>query len=394
MNTIRTMLQKTVVSNRIHWQFLLFLVLFLNVKLAVKLAALVLLFCWQPSFRFGLRLKQARLPLFYPLVILISLLNAILYKHFLQLNYDAVLLFGIGLWLLCLLASHQVKHFVYTTDTATIHRTLVAFFLLNAGVSAFQLFSIVLETGALNPFRYQGNYQKYFISTGDYIKGLSFDTSTTNAAFNAFGAIYFLYKRSWPMLLLCTATLLLTGSNVANLLLYLSFLVLFLFRSNADQKSFLVICGALLAVFFTKISPQNNQYVRNVVEKAFGLPHPKQRTQDRPVDVRSLPDNRLTPEQRKNKIALLSLDSIRLVIAKKIKNRPGLPSFAAFFPSGEKPLIPEPSIHSAPFQNRDDTNAYRRELLAFIASNKTYRHLDSNDAHSPLPGKALAVLQT
>ena len=30
-----------------------------------------------------------------------------------------------------------------------------------------------METGTLNPYTYQGDYQKYFINTGDYIKGIT-----------------------------------------------------------------------------------------------------------------------------------------------------------------------------------------------------------------------------
>ena len=371
---------------------LLFLVLLLNVKLVVKLAALVLLFFARPNFRFGLRLQHTRLPLFYPLVILLALLNAFLYQTFFQLNYNVVLLFGLGLWFACLLASHQLKRVIETTDVYVIHRTLIVFFLLNTFVSAFQFVSIVLETGAINPFRYQGNYQKYFISTGDYIKGLSFDTSTTNAAINAFGAVYFFEKRSWLMLLVCTTTLLFTGSNLANVLLYFTFFMLFLFRSSREQKSFLVICVALLVVFVTKISPQNNQYVANVMEEAFHLLPATQQKQKPQTDVRYLPDEQLTTVQRKEKISKLYLDSLRLAIAKRIEQHS--PAFATYLWSAEKQVIPEPNIHSAPFQNRDDTNVYRRELLAFIAGNSQYQFLDSHYAHSSLPGKLMATRQT
>eukprot|EP01039_Chlorochromonas_danica_P015397 gene15397-18091_t len=46
----------------------------------------------------------------------------------------------------------------------------------------------MIDAHAINPFRYQGQYQKYFLGTGDYIKGVTFDISTTNAVINAFAS--------------------------------------------------------------------------------------------------------------------------------------------------------------------------------------------------------------
>jgi hypothetical protein len=60
----------------------------------------------------------------------------------------------------------------------------------------------------------------------------------------------------------------------------------------------------------------------------------------------------------------------------------------------EKLLIPEPNIHSAPFQNRDDTNTHRKELLAFTADKAEYQTLDKSYAQSTYPGKVIAVMQT
>ncbi|MBD0298543.1 MAG: hypothetical protein ICV84_25645, partial [Flavisolibacter sp.] len=257
MNTIRSVLYKLWLAKTIHWKLLLFLLLFLNVKLVVKFAVLLLIYILQPNFRFAFRLKDSRLPLFYLLAIAIALLNTFFYKQFFQLNYLAVLFVGIGIWLVCILAIHQIKLMVDNSDPTVIYNTLVAFFLLNACFSAVEFIRIIIETGAINPFRYQGDYQKYFISTGDYIKGVSLDTSTTNAILNAFGIIFFLWKRNWALVLICTGTLLLTCSNLVNLILFPMLLFLFVFNTDKEQKSIIVICCTLLVVFMAKISPQN-----------------------------------------------------------------------------------------------------------------------------------------
>ena len=333
MTGLRTGLNQYAVFKNIHWKLLLFLLLFLNVKLVVKLAALVFLYGLQPDFRFGLLKQPSRLPLFYPLMILLAVFNAFLYQTVFQLNYAFVLGLGTGLWAFCLLATHQLKRIVEKTDPEIIAKTLIIFFLLNTGVSLLQFLRIVWETGTLNPFLYQGNFQKYFISTGDYIKGLSFDTSTTNAVLNAGGIIYFLYRRHWMMLLVCTGTLLLTASNLVNLLVYGTLLLLFIFQSSREQKSFIVCCFVLLFVFMAKISPQNNRYAVAVFEEILQWKTAENAETIKPADVRTLPDSALLPEQQKEKTALLYLDSVRTVLTQKRKIQRNKEAMLAFNPS-------------------------------------------------------------
>src|SRR5690349_2395034 len=117
MNRFRLLLNSVLFAKKIHWTLLVFLVLFLNVKLVIKAIAILLLYILQPDFRFGFNWRASRLPLFYPLVIFLSLLNAILYGQFLQLNYLTVLVFGIGVWVACILAIHQLKLIVEKTDS-------------------------------------------------------------------------------------------------------------------------------------------------------------------------------------------------------------------------------------------------------------------------------------
>ncbi|MDQ3846300.1 MAG: hypothetical protein M3342_20165 [Bacteroidota bacterium] len=280
------------------------------------------------------------------------------------------------------------------SDSAVIYHTLIAFFLLNACFSAVQFISIVIETGAINPFRYQGDYQKYFISTGDYIKGISLDTSTTNAILNAFGIIFFLWKRNWALVLICTGTLLLTGSNLVNLVLFPMLLFLFIFNTTKEQKSIIVICCALLVVFMAKVSPQNNQYVTEIFAKIFPTLKKEKLAQAKTIDVRELPDSHLTSEQKKEKIALVYLDSLnKVIVERKRRENPQIATWTSYSYE-KKPLVPEPNIHSAPFQNRDDTNSVRKELLAFISAKKEFTEQEQTYAQTNFPGKAIAYLQT
>jgi hypothetical protein len=358
------------ITQKTDWKLLAFLLLFLNVKLVVKLAAIVLIFLLQRGARLGLKDSKPGPKMFYLSMMAIALLNAFLYGDIFQSSYGVALAFGLSLWMLCFLALHQVKTFVEKNDSETLHHTLLIFFLINAAVSFATLFSIIIETAAINPYRYQGNYQKYFINTGDYIKGVTFDTSTTNAAINAFGIIFFLHKRNSFMVLLCMATLLLTASNVMNLLLFGVLAFVFAFRSVRDQKSLIVACLLMTAVFLSKISPQNVQYVNESMDKVMGKRSKQQTLREIPLMER--PDSLLNDDQVKEKRARLYLDSInRLLLAPQ----PTAAVLATPVAVVEKPELPKDDIHSATFQSRDDTTDTRKELISIVTKTEAVAKL-------------------
>ena len=391
------------------WKLLLFLVLFLNVKLAVKIPAIALIYLLQFNFKFGFSLKNSRLPLFYLLAIAIAVLNWAISINYFNLNYNIVLLTGIGFWVLCILAMHQVKLFVEQDDAETIHRTIIIFFILNALLSFCNLAAIIWETGSINPFTYQGQYQKYFIGTGDYIKGLTFDTSTTNAVLNAFGVIYFLTKKNMTMLFICMVVMLFTGSNFTNIVLLICFALLFIFRSSRDQKSMIAACIMFLIVFMVKISPQNYMYVHEGFKNTFHLKFLQTATPpvgkpDLPLTL--MPDKWLTADEIKQKIAQRHIDSVYVVThppkpatfgAKQavVNAETSIQEKPWTVIEGGRVIIPKPNINTKPYQHIADTNAYQKNLLAFINTHKASLPLSAQSSRqSDLPGKAVTGLQT
>jgi hypothetical protein len=406
-------------KNLADWKLLLFLVLFLNVKLAVKIPAIALIYLLQFDFKFGFSLKNSRLPLFYLLAIAIAVLNWVISMNYLNFNYNLVLLTGVGFWVLCILAMHQVKLFVENNDTETIHRTIVAFFILNAVLSFCNLAAIIIETGSINPYTYQGQYQKYFIGTGDYIRGITFDTSTTNAVLNALGVIYFLTKKNAVMLLVCMAVMLFTGSNFTNILLLTCFTVLFIFKSSRDQKSLIALCMMFLVVFMVKISPQNYLYVHETVKNTLRIKtaHPVPLKRPRLyLPITLMPDSLLTADEKKEKIAKQYIDSM-YVVNHKVRHSEAVVSAAPISrnkiatsanattlspPSppilkteGGRPLVSTPDINTKPYQHIVDTSDYQKSLLAFIGTHKTSLPLSAqNNYKTPLPGKVISWLQT
>lgn len=71
----------------IDWKLLLFLLLFLNIKIIIKIAAIILIYQLRHDVKFGFRLKGSRLPLFYSLI-KERAYDALCGKKFLVNNYQ------------------------------------------------------------------------------------------------------------------------------------------------------------------------------------------------------------------------------------------------------------------------------------------------------------------
>lgn len=381
MNTIKSVLRKQ--FGKVDFRLLIFLLLLLNVKLAIKLLAVVFIYILRPNFRFGLSLKSSRLSLLFPLLILIAATDLILYRLY-NSNYLLAFLFGSGIWIICLLVSHQLKLFTETVDAQKIYRTLLIFFIINAAISLAVFAKIIIETGSINPYKYQGNFQKYFINTGDYIKGLSFDTSTTNAAINAFGVLFFFLKRHWRMTFLCLFVLLLTGSNLVNLMLLGCFLYLFLFQSKRSEKSVVVMCLLPMVFFWAKVSPQNNEYV-TAVSSAFL----KKDTSSKSVSNSLL--LAFSSDEYKEVIAKQYLDSIGKKVSALLNSTKNQPEVsAALITLQKRPFLPADSIHTPRFQHKDDTDQVQKKWMAFMTKEWSSPPISK----TRLPGKIKAFQQT
>jgi hypothetical protein len=380
---------------KIDWKLFLFLLLFLNVKLIIKVVALLIIYFIRPDFRFGFRFnKNSRLPLFYLLMIVIAIFNWLISGDFFDTNYNFVILTGITFWVLCILATHQVKLTVETTAIPIIHNTLFFFFITNALISFLNLGLIIWETGTINPYLYQGMHQKYFIGTGDVITGITFDTSTTNAIISAFGVVYSLKRSNFFLTLVCMSVLLLTSSNFTNMLLLAALFFLLLFQSNRNQKSVIIICSLMLLIFLVKISPQNGSYVVEYSKKFFNTETTPAVTINDNTLLQVKPDSLLSEDEKRKKIALLYLDSIYL--SKQLKVKPEaaedkLPAQATY----QKPTLPKPNIHSEPYQFKRDTTLLQKNLLEFAENKIAFFDTSLQSAKSrKLPGKLVAFQQT
>jgi hypothetical protein len=374
----------------VDWKLLLFLLLFLDVKLAVKIVAIVVIYLFQFDFKFGFSFKKSRIPLFYLLVIAIAFINLIINKSYNNANYLVVFAIGTGFWLLCLLAVHQIKLSVESTEVQALHNTVLVFFIINAIVSLSTLAYIMVDAHTINPFRYQGQYQKYFLGTGDYIKGVTFDVSTTNAVINALGVVYFLTRKMPLMVLICMIVLLLTASNFMNIALMLVLTGLFLFKTNRDQKSIIVVCCMFLVIFLAKVSPQNSLYVHETVKNIIH-PYPQYNN----ITLNKA-DSSKTPEFIKRQFAKHYLDSLKAIIIKRTAGHQPKSMFANLpRTDAGRIIILGANINTPSYQTPTDTMVEQRKLLAFINLHKVDLPLAGQKSYQVhLPGKAIGFIQT
>jgi hypothetical protein len=355
----------------------------------VKIITILLFLFLNRSMFLEKGIYRQRFVWFYFSMIIIAMVNLFLSLSSFSANYFFTLIIGIVFWLMCIAAAFTTSWLVAKTDTNTLHHTVTAFFILNAAVTIGQLLLIIWDAGSINPFMYQGMHQKYFISTGDLLTGISFDVSTTNAIFNSFGVVYFLHRNKLSLVLLCMVLLLLTASNFTNILLVAVLLFLFIFKSSRSQKSVIVICFSLLLIFIIKISPQNNSYITTAYKR---ITHKQPGKQIAAIDYRLLikkPDSILNSDEKKKKIAIAYLDSVYTELV-KAKQKEGIVITQAV-----KPFIPKPNIHTEVFQRRKVTTLHQKMLLDFAVKNISEFDTSLKDIKSLyLPGKLIAIRQT
>lgn len=250
---------------------LIFLILFIDVKIIVKIVALIFIIVSDKNIKLGLSWKKSRLPLFYALILAVEVFKYIAITRNYTLNY--LLVFGMGMlqWSMSLLAMHHLKLAVERNTPEKTDNTIRVFYFLNFLVSLFFLALLVFHPAWLS-FWGQGKGLTFnSTSAGDSILGISFDASTVNAAINCLGLIYFLYKKDWLFALLCLLVVVLCTSNITFLIVLGALLVMVLtVRSNRLRlRSFLAI--VLLFTLYLTISSSNREYIRTYFAQLYIL---------------------------------------------------------------------------------------------------------------------------
>ena len=153
--------------SQLDWKVLLFLILVLNVKLVVKIAAIILCIIISGKTLPVKNIFRQRYLFFYFGMIGIGLINLILQYRVIQFPYVMVSAMGTLFWILAALAAYLSFHLTQKTEWNKLNTSVTFFFLIHIGLIFLRLILIMLETGAINPYTYKGFNQKYYLSTGD-----------------------------------------------------------------------------------------------------------------------------------------------------------------------------------------------------------------------------------
>jgi hypothetical protein len=379
------------------WRLLIFLLLFINVRIPFKIVALLFVYISQFNFQFGFKLRNSRIPLFYLLVFPIAIAAAVINQNFSNLHYIPVFGWALICWALALLAVHQVKLMVDKTDAETIYRTLIIFFIINAAFSAGNLMHIMWITKSINPYAFMGMHQRYYINTGDDVMGISFDISSTNAVICAFGVFYFIYKNNLPMMIVCMSTLALTYSNLISILVLQLLAFIFVYKTTRNQKSMIVVALLLYVISLVKISPQNEKYINEVTKSTLRENRIEKQGHAAGQATTDKPGGRfITRDEQRRKFAQNYLDSLSRIKAqqekpsaldKKIKSLP--------LTDDGRLYIPGPNTHFAEFYNTGEMTPDRQQLIDCIAAHRAQLPLCQLEPFNPaLPGKITGAIQT
>jgi hypothetical protein len=301
-------------ASEISWPLLIFLLLVLNVKLVVKVFAILIITILNRKNISARGFFRQRYLFFYFAMVCIGLINLLLQYKSINSSYLVMAAIGLSFWMMCAVIAYNIYLIVQKETTAKIHTTVSVFFALHITVIFLNFLSIVFETGVINPYAYKGLNQKYYMSTGDYISGITFDAPVTTAFICAFGLLYFLFRKRFLLSLACMAALLIMASNFANLVLIAVFIFAFIFWSTRIQKSFMLIYSVMLIVFMVKISQKNNEHVGRIfyqiINKPYDLPPVKVFTI---AELKKMPDSVLTFEEKRKKHAQNFIDSMNVI---------------------------------------------------------------------------------
>lgn len=257
-----------------------------NVSQVIKLIGLVFIYIVRPNFTFNL--KNKRIPLFYLSMLGLIVIQVLTGFIFWQEHYWLLCFLAFSFWGLSFLCMHQLKLAIEVSGTEKLAKTINVFFFINALVSFASLIKIMLITQTINPYSYTGMNLNYHMSTGDHIRGIFNDLSTTNCCINILGLIYYLFIKKYNYALLCLIVVLLTTSNLNTAILLLGLGVMFIYLADKVSRSIIICFVGIIAVFFVKVTPEN---IRYVAEK-FGIVYEVTVENPQPPIYEPLPSSR------------------------------------------------------------------------------------------------------
>jgi len=243
---------------------LLFLCGMVHVKLYVKLAAVV---CYAGYLLY----RQQRFPrklaapgLFYLLAIPLGALSALCNDVGGNPDYWRGFAIATMKWMTAGAGFYLLGMAVQRVEKLRLVATIKAFFLVNALVSLGELVSVMIRSHRWIPY-WINDSTTFGISTGDYIHGLTRDSSIANASLNLAGILFFLFRKNPVWVLLCLIIMVMCTSNFSMILLFVCLAAVVILVRDRRVKVYAVGCAVSAVLLYGFLSMQNVLYANKTI---------------------------------------------------------------------------------------------------------------------------------
>jgi hypothetical protein len=261
---------RTVLLDKMDPALLLFMVVMFNYRFSFKLIAIVGIYLYRPNFK----IKLNGIVWFYLSMIFLGIINILFVHRNYSYNHVMTVLAGSLIWLTCLLSFHQISLAVAINSPAKLFNTLKLFAILNFCISVYDIIHVMFITGTINPYT-QISPPPYGISSGDLVGGIFGKVHLVNTVISCFLLVFFIYQGSFLYALICLIPFLLTGSNLATIILIGMLAYILVFKKNMLIKYYAGYCIIITVLFYIKITPSNKAYMTSIltkVQKQFSKP--------------------------------------------------------------------------------------------------------------------------
>lgn len=244
--------------------FLLFLILFTQRIIPLKILGLALIYIFYPVNIFT---KDRFVSRYYLYMLMYAFLSSIPYLN--EKNYVFVFIIGIVFWLLSFLAIKQIYHFVRVSSINNLDKMISRFFYFVSLFTIINYIQLVSVTKSLFPFL-------WFNSSGDYIKSI-FSNSSASMIIFCFFIVYF-YSRGKIIRTLVATILSLASTYMSGIFVMVVGFAIFGFISLklkfSKRIAFLGIALVTIWVTYAYL-PTNYNYSKQYLNKIYHGEYPR-----------------------------------------------------------------------------------------------------------------------
>jgi hypothetical protein len=236
--------------------FLLTLLLLLNYRISFKLIALIALLLLKPKSKFSIDKVSA----FYLSLIVIGFFQFCFVSDDHSLVHFTIVVTASLFWLASFWSFQSMRAYVEQKPLVKIQNSLRLLVLVNLLVSMYDIIKVMLITHTINPYT-QVCPPPFGISSGDLVGGVFGGMHLVNTVISAFLFVYFLYRTEWIYVACTLIPFLLTGSNLATLLLGAFLIWIIVFGPGLLKRYYAVLSLCIIISFYVKITPSNRTYM-------------------------------------------------------------------------------------------------------------------------------------